>query len=98
MMTPPSTHPPTHLPASMCQIRSLVTSDGRLELSIATVAVTEPGEHDVVVRIEAAPINPTMLSWARESAGYSREDVADRLKVKVTTIAKCETGEGDVLR
>lgn len=43
------------------ELRSLVTSAGKLELSLATVDVPEPTEDQVVVRIEAAPINPSDL-------------------------------------
>ena len=43
----------------MRQIRSLVTEDNKLELSIASVEMPEPRPHEVLVRIEAAPINPS---------------------------------------
>lgn len=72
MTTPPS----THLPTSMRQIRSLVTSDGRLELSIATVAVTEPGEHEVLLRIDAAPINPSDLGLLLAGADVDSASMA----------------------
>ncbi|HEX4196118.1 MAG TPA: zinc-binding dehydrogenase [Caulobacteraceae bacterium] len=43
------------------QLRSLVRKSGELELSLATVTVPEPAADEVVVRIEAAPINPSDL-------------------------------------
>ena len=49
------------LPTTMRQIRSLVTSDGRLELSVATVDMPVPAPHEVLVHVEAAPINPSDL-------------------------------------
>jgi NADPH:quinone reductase len=49
------------LPTTMRQLRSLVTADGTLELSLATVDVPQPQPHEVLVRIEAAPINPSDL-------------------------------------
>lgn len=49
------------MPSTMRQLRSLVTEDGRLELSIATVGVPTPAESEVLVRVEAAPINPSDL-------------------------------------
>ena len=52
---------PNELPTTMRQIRSLVTPDGQLELSIASVEMPEPKPHEVLVRIEAAPINPSDL-------------------------------------
>jgi NADPH2:quinone reductase len=41
------------------ELRSLVTSDGRLKLSIEEAPVPAPGADEVVVRIEAAPLNPS---------------------------------------
>jgi len=43
------------------ELRSLVTSGGRLELSLEDVTVAEPGPDQVVVRVEATPINPSDL-------------------------------------
>ena len=43
------------------QLRSLVRSNGELELSLASVAIPEPAADEVLVRIEAAPINPSDL-------------------------------------
>lgn len=42
---------------------------------------------------DGAPINPSMLRWARQSAGYSIDDVAERLGVKPETVTKWEAGE-----
>jgi NADPH2:quinone reductase len=50
-----------HLPATMRQLHSLVTADGQLQLSIATVPTPVPAAHEVVVRVQAAPINPSDL-------------------------------------
>ena len=41
------------------QLRSLVQANGTLELSLQSVATSAPGPHEVVVRMEAAPINPS---------------------------------------
>ena len=43
------------------QIRSEISKEGRLTLSIATVDVPDPGPDEVVVRIEASPLNPSDL-------------------------------------
>lgn len=52
----------THaLPQTGLQLRSLVTAEGTLELSLATVDVAAPKAHEVVVRVEAAPLNPSDL-------------------------------------
>jgi NADPH2:quinone reductase len=44
------------------QIRSLVKDDNTLEISLAQVDFPEPGPDEVLVRIEAAPINPSDLA------------------------------------
>ncbi|WP_396919142.1 NADH oxidase, partial [Mycolicibacterium sp.] len=49
------------LPKTALELRSLVTPDGTLELSLHDVEVPAPGPDDVVVRVEAAPINPSDL-------------------------------------
>lgn len=44
------------------QLRSLVKDDNTLELSLVDVDVPEPGPDEVVVRLEAAPLNPSDLA------------------------------------
>jgi NADPH:quinone reductase-like Zn-dependent oxidoreductase len=43
------------------QLRSLMKKSGELELSLARVPVEEPGPEEVIVRVEATPINPSDL-------------------------------------
>ena len=43
------------------QLRSLVKKSGELELSLVPVPLGEPGADEVVVRVEATPINPSDL-------------------------------------
>jgi len=62
----------TDLPTTMRQIRSLVTRDGRLELSIATTDMPVPAAHEVVVRVEATPINPSDLGLLLAMADVSQ--------------------------
>jgi NADPH:quinone reductase-like Zn-dependent oxidoreductase len=47
--------------SSGLQLRSLIKKSGELELSLASVPTPEPGENEVVVRVEASPINPSDL-------------------------------------
>jgi NADPH2:quinone reductase len=42
-------------------LRSLVKQDGALELSLAQVTVSPPKDDEVIVRVEATPINPSDL-------------------------------------
>ncbi len=44
------------------QIRSLVKDDNTLEISLAQVEFPAPGPDEVLVRVEAAPINPSDLA------------------------------------
>ncbi len=53
------------------QLRSLVTQRGEVELSIAQVPVMDPGEEEVLVRIDAAPINPSDLGLLFGAADMS---------------------------
>jgi NADPH:quinone reductase-like Zn-dependent oxidoreductase len=46
---------------SSLQLRSLVTKGGELQLSLARVNVGEPAADEVLVRVEATPINPSDL-------------------------------------
>jgi len=41
------------------QLRSTVKKDGALELSLVSVATPEPKPEEVIVRVEASPINPS---------------------------------------
>ena len=43
------------------QLRSLVKSEGELELSLASIPIPEPGPDEVLIRVEATPINPSDL-------------------------------------
>ncbi len=51
----------TTAPASGLQLRSLITPEGVLELSLVSVPVPTPAADEVIVRVEAAPINPSDL-------------------------------------
>ena len=43
------------------EIRSEVTSDGQLKLSIESVEMPTPKDHEVLLKVEASPINH--LTW-----------------------------------
>ena len=45
--------------ATGLQLRSTVRKDGTLELSLVDVATPEPKPEEVIVRVEASPINPS---------------------------------------
>jgi NADPH2:quinone reductase len=43
------------------QLRSMIKQDGTLELSLATMPIPQPKDDEVLVRVEASPINPSDL-------------------------------------
>jgi NADPH:quinone reductase len=49
------------IPRSALELRSLVKRSAELEVSLASVPVPEPAASEVLVRIEASPINPSDL-------------------------------------
>jgi NADPH:quinone reductase-like Zn-dependent oxidoreductase len=53
------------------QLRSLIKKSGELEISLVDVPTPEPGPDEVVVRVEAAPINPSDLGLLVGAADIS---------------------------
>ncbi|MFL5296725.1 MAG: zinc-binding dehydrogenase [Phenylobacterium sp.] len=64
-------------PRTGLQLRSLIKSSGELELSLATVDVPEPATDEVLVRVEASPINPSDLGLLLGPADISAAKAAD---------------------
>lgn len=57
--------------ATGLQLRSLVGSSGELEISLAEVPVPQPGPDEVIIRVEATPINPSDLGLLFGAADLS---------------------------
>ena len=64
------------LPTGALQLRSLVRRSGELEVSLHSVPVPEPGADEVLVRIEATPINPSDLGLLFGPADMSTMQVS----------------------
>jgi NADPH:quinone reductase-like Zn-dependent oxidoreductase len=62
----------TNVPASGLQLRSLLTKEGVLEISLARVPVAEPEADEIVIRVDATPINPSDLGLLIGPADMSR--------------------------
>ncbi|MCZ4498106.1 MAG: oxidase [Marmoricola sp.] len=62
----------TEVPATMRQLRSLVTAEGELRLSIDTVDTPKPSAGLVLVRVDAAPVNPSDLGLLLAMADVSK--------------------------
>ncbi len=66
------------------QLRSLISKSGDLELSLAKVDVPEPGPDQVVVKVEATPINPSdlgLLLGPADMASFKAVGSGDGIKV-----------------
>ena len=58
------------------ELRSLIRKSGELELSLAKVPVPEPGEDQVLIKVEATPINPSDLGLLLGPADMSTAKVS----------------------
>ena len=71
------------------EIRSTVTSDGTVEISIVNVAMPVPSENEVLIKVEAAPINPSdlalLISFAADldNIEFSGEDETPKTTIKI---------------
>jgi NADPH2:quinone reductase len=67
------------------QLRSTIKSDGQLEVRLARVPIPEPGPGEVLVRIEATPINPSDLGLLFGPADMSTAQVSSDANGPVLT-------------
>ena len=66
------------------QLRSLISKGGELELSLAKVDLPEPGPDQVLVKVEATPINPSdlgLLLGPADMATFKSSGSGDGIKV-----------------
>ncbi len=59
------------------EMRSTIDKDGTLVLSLEEVELAEPGDDEVIVRVEATPINPSDTGLLLGPADLSHIDAAD---------------------
>ncbi|MET0879651.1 MAG: zinc-binding dehydrogenase [Tardiphaga sp.] len=67
------------------QLRSLITSAGELQISLLSMDFPEPGPDEVLVRVEASPINPSdlgLLLGAADPATATTSGSGDTTVVK----------------
>ncbi|MFO1115555.1 MAG: zinc-binding dehydrogenase [Beijerinckiaceae bacterium] len=79
-------------PAKGLQLRTLVRKSGELELSLAEIETQAPGPDDVVVRIEATPINPSDLGLLTGPADLSTMQKSGTVERPVVTAKVPEAG------
>ncbi|MGJ4893557.1 MULTISPECIES: zinc-binding dehydrogenase [unclassified Bradyrhizobium] len=74
------------------QLRTLIRRSGELELSLVDVPTPEPGPDEVVVRIEAAPINPSDLGLLVGAADLATMQASGTKERPVITAKVSEAG------
>jgi NADPH2:quinone reductase len=72
-------------PSTGLQLRSLVKKAGILELSLVTVDVPEPKPEEVIVRVDASPINPSDQGLLFGSADLSTAKLSGTAASPVVT-------------
>ena len=74
--------------SSGLELRSLVKSGGELELSLVSVPVAAPAADEVIIRVEATPINPSDLGllFAAADMGTARASGTPDAPVVTATI------------
>lgn len=84
------------------QLRSTVTKDNTLELTLVDVPIPQPGADEVLVRVEAAPLNPSDLALlfgpadlatARVSGTAQRPVVTADIPVELMKLVAARIGE-----
>ena len=75
----------TNLPNTGLQLRSLLKESGELELSLVEVPVPVPGPDQVLIRVEATPINPSDLGLLFAAADLGTVRQAGTASRPVTT-------------
>lgn len=65
------------LPDTALELRSTLTDDGVVTMAIHEADVRAPGDGEVVIRVEAAPINPSDLGMMIAMGDLSQAEAAD---------------------
>jgi NADPH:quinone reductase-like Zn-dependent oxidoreductase len=74
------------------QLRSLIKNSGELEISLANVPTPEPGPDEVVVRVEASPINPSDLGLLVGAADMTTAKASGTKESPVITAKVADAG------
>jgi len=67
------------------QLRSLIKEDNTLELSLVELPIPQPGDDEVVVRVDATPINPSDLALLVGPADMTTASVSGTAQRPVIT-------------
>src|SRR5260370_9376121 len=74
------------------QLRSLIKKSGELEISLANAPIPEPAEDEIVVRVEASPINPSDLGLLTGAADLTTTKASGTKESPVITAKVPEAG------
>ena len=75
----------TSIPTTAMQLRSLVQPDGTLQLSLEPTPVPEPGPDEVLIQVQATPINPSDIGLLFGPADLSTVQMAGSAAQPVVT-------------
>jgi NADPH:quinone reductase len=70
---------------SFLQLRSLAKKSGEMELSLVTTSIPKPEADEVIVRIDAAPINPSDLGLLLANADWSQAKLSGTAQQPIVT-------------
>jgi len=73
------------LPDHFLQLRSLIKKSGQLELSLARIPMVEPAADEVLVRVEASPLNPSDLGLLLGAADMNTAKASGTTEQPVVT-------------
>jgi len=74
------------------QLRSLIKKNGELEISLVSLPIPEPAADEVVVRVEASPINPSDLGLLIGAADMTTAKLSGAKESPVITARVPEAG------
>ncbi len=83
-------------PTAGLQLRSLVKPSGELELCLQTVTLSPPAQNEVVVRIEASPINPSDIGLLFGAADMSSARFSGTPEEPIVTAPISEAAMGSM--
>ena len=71
------------LPTKYYQMTSTVTNDAQLRMELVQNDFPKPKPHEVVIRVEASPINPSdqgvMFGWSNMANAYHKGEGLERV-------------------
>ncbi|MGA8515313.1 MAG: NADH oxidase, partial [Burkholderiaceae bacterium] len=76
----------TPIPTTALQLRSLVKPSGELELSLHSIPVPSPSPDEVLIRVQATPLNPSDIGLLFGAADVSTAKASGTANSPVVTM------------